>query len=440
MLIAVVAVGLGYALPAEAATDSDGAPTPIIIHDFPDPSVLQTPYGDYAYSTNSHYGDSLVNIPEARAPKLTGPWTDTGTDALPVLPNWVTYDPGDGTNDVWAPDVSRLDDGGFIMYYVAHNENGLQCLGAAGSRTPAGPFTPIGPQPLLCNADDHGDIDPATYTLGGRHYLIYKDNANSAGIPNSIWINQVADDGVTFIGGRTKLLTADPAGNENNVAEAPFIIRHNGEYVLLYSADDWNSTYHMKYAVSRTLTGPYTKQGTFTDTETWNGAIVAPGGDYVVVTGPDGTDYLFFHGNVGTGRGLYVDRLNWPHDVPTPAGAPPLAPGTYQFTALTTGQTLAVPGSGDTWQLTAGPDRGYRIVSRRTGLVLSTVGPDGHALLTQLPFVGLPGQLWNLDRDFAGYYRIRSAATGELLTLGAFSPTLSANDDDPAQKWLPTTE
>ena len=418
------------------ADSSDHVPRPVITHDFPDPSVLQTDHGDYAYSTNSRYNGVLVNIPEATAPALAGPWTAAGVDALPNLPSWVQYDAGDATNDIWAPDVSRLDDGTFVMYYVAHNANGLQCVGAAKSITPAGPFDPVGDQPLLCLRMDYGNIDPAAYTEHGRHYLIYKDNANSAGIPNSIWINQIASDGVTFLGPRSKMLTADPAGNENNVAEGPAIIRHDGQYVLLYSADNWDSTYHMKYAVSDTLTGPYTKQGTFADTGTWAGSVVAPGGGYVV-TAPDGTPYLFFHGAIGSpaDRGMYVDRLTWPHGVPTLAGAPPLPSGNYTFTALTDGTTTLTAGRDHDWTVTAGPDGAYRIVSTRTHLALSAAGP----FLLELPYFGAAGQLWYIDRDFDGYFRISSRVGHQLLTLDGSRLALTPNTDSPNQKWLPNT-
>src|SRR5947209_6758625 len=82
-----------------------------------------------------------------------------GLDALPTLPGWVAYDGGSGSYDVWAPDVSRRDDGTYLLYYTARDTSGMQCIGAATASTPAGPFAPVGTQPLVCNAPDHGDID-----------------------------------------------------------------------------------------------------------------------------------------------------------------------------------------------------------------------------------------------------------------------------------------
>lgn len=439
------------------ATADPAAPQPVITRDFPDPSAIQADGGWYAYSTNSSYGGHVVNVPVATAPAATGPWTTAGTDALPTLPGWVAYDSGSGTHDVWAPDVSRRDDGSYILYYTARDTSGPQCIGAATASTPAGPFTPVGTQPLVCNAPDHGDIDPTTFSQNGHHYLVYKDNANSAGQPASIWINEVAANGITWIGNRYRLLTADPGGDENTVLDAPSLTVHNGQYVLLYSADAWNSTYHEKYAVSPTLTGAYTKQGTMLDTSTWSGAVPNPGGADVV------GDWLFYHANTSGGRGLYVSPLIWPHATPQPAGVPPVPDGTYEFTVEHSGQSLDVydastaagaaviqwPYHGATneqWTVRAQPDGSYEITADHSGLALSVRAgaTAAGAAVDQEPFTGAASQLWYLDRDFAGYLRISSAATGQLLDVYNASTANGAavivwpDHDGTNAKWLPT--
>jgi GH43 family beta-xylosidase len=449
-----LAIGAGPLSPAAGTPLAavSGAPQLVVNRDFPDPGVVQTAGGDYAYSSNGYYDGKLINVPEAQSATLTGPWTATGVDALPDLPGWVSFDPSSNTDDVWSPDVSRLDDGDYILYYTAHDANGLQCIGAATATTSAGPFVPVGTQPLICNSGDHGDIDPTAYTENGHHYLIYKDNANSAGIPDSIWINEVAANGINWIGDRDKLLTAAAAGDENNVAEAASLIKQDGRYVLFYSADNWNSTYHVKYAVSDTLTGTYTKQGTTLDTATWDGAIIAPGGDYVT-TGPDGTEYMFFHGNISSGRGLYADQLNWAHGVPQLAGAPVLANGTYEFSALNGGNSLADEASGSDpgkvgvqaaqdngiqqWNISVQADGSCLITSAGSGLALSVLGSSASSPVGQAPYTGSTRQLWYIDRDFNGYFRITSAATGALLTVNGLNVSTSANDDSASQKWLP---
>jgi arabinan endo-1,5-alpha-L-arabinosidase len=456
LLVAAGLCGVGTATPAATATVVTVAPQPVITRDFPDPSAIQADGGWYAYSTNSSYGGHVVNVPVATAPAATGPWTAGGTDALPNLPDWVAYDSGSGSYDVWAPDVSRRDDGTYLLYYTARDTSGLQCLGAATAATPAGPFTPVGTQPLVCNAPDHGDIDPTTFSEGGHHYLVYKDNANSAGQPSSIWLNEVAANGITWIGNRSRLLTADSGGDERTVAEAPSLTVHNGQYVLLYSADDWNATYHEKYAVSATLTGSYTKQGTMVDTSTWSGAVADPGGADVV------GGWLFYHANTSGGRGLYVSRLTWPHATPQPAGIPPVPEGTYEFTAEHSGQSLDVydgstasgaaviqwpyhDAANEHWTVRAQPDGTYEITADHSGLALSVRGATApSAAVDQEPFTGAASQLWYLDRDFDGYLRIASAATGALLdvydasTANGTAVIVWPDHDGTNERWLPT--
>jgi lysophospholipase L1-like esterase len=450
----VVALLLGFGTPVGAAPQVTSAP--VIARDFPDPDVLLVGGNYYAYSTNSGYAGRTVNIPVATATSPTGPWTADGTDALPNLPGWVTVDPSNGTKNVWAPDVSRRDDGVFLMYYTAHHSSGLQCIGAATASSPTGPFTPVGVDPLVCNSPDHGDIDPSSLVLDGHRYLVYKDNANSAGVPASVWINEVAANGINWIGNRFKLLTADTGGDEHTVLDAPTIVRHGSQYVLFYSADAWNATYHTKYAVSSTLTGAYTKQGTVMDSTTWPGAVSNPGGQDVV------GDYLFFHGSTSNGRALYVTQLSWPHGVPTPGGVAPVAAGEYVLTVQHSGQSLDVynasaqdganaiqwPYHGkpnEEWRFTPQTDGSYAIAAKHTGMVLSVSGAsiqDG-AQVVQSADQGLPSQRWYLDKDLGGAYRIVSVATGKLLDVTAASTTnganviVWANNGGANQRWRP---
>ncbi|WP_279579236.1 glycoside hydrolase family 43 protein [Fodinicola feengrottensis] len=293
-------------LPAVAA----GAPTPLINRDFPDPDVLRVGNSYYAYSTNSTYDTGLRNIPVARASRITGPWTVQPVDALPQPPSWTVFDQGSGTNLIWAPDVSRRQDGKFLMYFAANFHGQVQCIGAALADRPTGPFRNVGSAPLVCRQDE-GDIDPSSLTVNGRHYLVYKDNSNAHGQPASIWLQPVAADGLTFRGDRVRLLTADPAGDENNVIEAPIIVPRAGKFVLLYSANPYTLNYHVKFATADRLTGPYQKSSTYVlDSTTWPGVITNPGGQDVV------GGQIVFHANIPSGRAMFTAPLCWRGSTP----------------------------------------------------------------------------------------------------------------------------
>jgi arabinan endo-1,5-alpha-L-arabinosidase len=450
-------------LPGEprAAAAPLAAPQPVIARDFADADLLQVGSTYYAYSSNAGYDGRMLNIPVAHAADPTGPWTVDAIDALPKLPGWVSFDSSSGSYRVWAPDVSRRADGVYLMYYTARHTSGLQCIGAATSSTPTGPFTPVGVEPLICNSFDHGDIDPASLVVDGHRYLSYKDDANSAGQPASIWIHETAQNGINWIGDRHRLLTADPGGDERTVLDAPTIVQRDGRFILFYSADAWDANYHIKYAVSSQLTAPYAKQGTVLDNTTWPNLIRNPGGQDVVPT-PTG-DYLAFHALISGGRGLHLTRLGWRSGVPVLQDAAPLADGTYELTAQHSGLLLDVydastaagakvmtwtrnGGANQHWQVQAQPGGAYRITAGHSGLALSVAQgstADG-AQVVQATWAGLDSQLWYFDRDRAGTYRIISKATGKALDVYDASTTAGAQaiiwpqHDGTNQKWLPT--
>src|SRR5215218_11489561 len=103
---------LTFAPPAAAdvSVTATTAPALVIGSDFADPDISKFDGTYYAYSTNNGFG----NVPVASAASITGPWTRRG-NALPTLGAWAS---GGLT---WAPDVSRLADGRYLLYYTARS-------------------------------------------------------------------------------------------------------------------------------------------------------------------------------------------------------------------------------------------------------------------------------------------------------------------------------
>ncbi|WP_158546632.1 glycoside hydrolase family 43 protein [Halopolyspora algeriensis] len=283
----------------------------VIDRDFPDPGVVDIAGVRWAYATNS----GGTNVQVATAEDLTGPWRHQ-PDALPSsnLPEWIGPD-AQGHPNIWAPDVSRRDDGTFLLYYTAfHSGNRQQCLGAAVADTPGGPFAPTGPQPLVCGAGRGDVIDPAAFVdSDGRRYLLYKDSrgARARGGPSAIRLRPVAADGLTQQGSEVVLLRSTRP-EEAGVIEAPTLVRREQGYVLFYSANTFDSgRYFTNYATSPTLTGPYTKApGAFLSKDTLDGQVADPGGQDVV----EDSEHIVFHGDLaapGGPRGMYVAGLRW---------------------------------------------------------------------------------------------------------------------------------
>ncbi|MGW4485658.1 glycoside hydrolase family 43 protein [Amycolatopsis sp. NPDC004368] len=298
----VVAVLFGNCPAAFAASE----PNLLINQNFPDPDIVKTAGGYFAFSTSTTSG----RIPVATSSAPEGPWHITG-DALAAPPKWAKPDGG-----FWAPDAASRPDGTFVLYFAAAvTTSGQMCLGAATASHPAGPYHPVGDQPLVCLPADDGDIDPQTFLdSDGTRYLLYKSDGAATGPPAAIWLQKLAADGLTLTGDRTELLRADLTA-EKNVVEAPSVVKTPSRYLLFYSADTFQSSgYHTGYATAPTLTGPFVKADTpLLSTDLLAGKVDAPGGADVV----DG--HIYFHGWLGgarTARGLYELPIGFPGDVP----------------------------------------------------------------------------------------------------------------------------
>jgi arabinan endo-1,5-alpha-L-arabinosidase len=311
-LVALVVVGTAAVIvPASASTVPTAAaavaPELVIAEDFADPEVVEVDGVYHGYSTSSGRG----RVPHATAPAPRGPWTIRG-DVLPQKPSWA----GDG--GFWAPDVSRLADGRFLLYFTGPSvATGLMCIGAATAAAPDGPFTPTSDQPLVCNPAEGGDIDPSSFVdADGTRYLLYKNDGNHVGRPAIIWLQRTEADGVTFVGDRVELLRNDRPEDEG-VIEAPVLVRRPTHYVLFFSAGVYTTgNYHTSYAVSGSLTGPYQRAyRPLITTATVDGAVNGPGGADL------GTAEIFVHGWIEGGRGMYAADLGWANDFPVVRGS-----------------------------------------------------------------------------------------------------------------------
>jgi beta-xylosidase len=285
------AAAVAALLTTGAARVDPATPKLLINQDFPDPAVLETTGGYFAYAT----ANATAKIPYALARAPEGPWAVQG-DALARPPHWAKAD-----STFWAPDVGRTDNGQYRMYFSAQlPSNGKMCLGTATAPSPAGPFQPADDAPLVCPPEDNGDIDPQSFVdTDGKHYLLYKSNAK----PTTIWLQEVTNDGGTLVGARVPLIRADRDSEKDDV-EAPSLVKIATRYVLFYSADTFeSSSYHTGYATSAGLKGPYTKA---------DQPLLTTAGLGNQVNGPGGADvvanHIFFHGWLTAdhkGRGMY---------------------------------------------------------------------------------------------------------------------------------------
>jgi beta-xylosidase len=205
------------------------------------------------------------------------------------------------------------------MYFSArHRESDAQCIGAATSNAPEGPFSPIEGEPLVCPISEGGAIDPATFTEdGGQRYLLWKTDGNCCGLDTWITIQKLSLDGLRLEGTPTKLIRQDQSW-EGDVIEAPTLWRRDGRYYLFYSANWYDEHYAIGYATSPNLLGPYQKLPDPLLRTTEEQDVVGPGGQDLVDLG-GGTTLLIYHSwsEQSTYRGMNLDPLSWDGGTPS---------------------------------------------------------------------------------------------------------------------------
>lgn len=227
----------------------DGAGGPVYPFDFPDPSILAVGTGYYAYGTNSAEG----NIQILSSANLTQ-WNAVG-NALPSVPTWA------GSGDTWAPAVSQVGSTYVLYYTVKDTGAGVQCISAAVSSSPAGPFADTSAAPLECQPDLGGSIDPDPFVdTDGQLYLVWKSEG-TASQPPGLWSQRLDAAGTAlYPWSAPSMLLQSSQGWEDGVVEAPDMVYAGGAYDLLYSGANWSSAgYAIGEAVCQGPAGPCTK-------------------------------------------------------------------------------------------------------------------------------------------------------------------------------------
>jgi beta-xylosidase len=305
----------------------DPAYRPVLDMDFPDPFVLATDEGLFAYATNTSRGGRRLNVQASRSSdgrSWAHPW-----DAMPQAPAWARRP----EPDIWAPEASRIGDR-YVLYFSARHAtrrrpDGLTlCVGAAVSDRPEGPFTPQ-PAPLTCGGQ-HGVIDASPFRDGADLWLYVKTDGNCCRTPIRFEALRLSPDGLAIVGDPTVIegVTNDAAW-EGQVVEAPQMVRHDGRYWLFYSGADYGGrAYAAGYALCDGPAGPCRdapRNPILASTPGLRG-LVGPG--HPSLFQRDGQDWIAYHGwrrPLTDGRwgyrALYLDRVDWS------SGAPVIAPG-----------------------------------------------------------------------------------------------------------------
>jgi beta-xylosidase len=275
--------------------------------DAPDPTVAHD--GDHWALFSTQVG--FLNIPVAVSDELRR-WSEP-VDALPQLPAWAEW------GHTWAP-ACCAETTGFVLYFAARSRAlGAQCIGAATSTQIEGPYTSPAPEPLVCQPDLGGSIDPQPFVdRDGTAYLLWKADANAIGETSQLFAQRLRPDGLALTENRVALLRSG-AGREEPLIENPALLAVDGSYLLLYSGGWWESAgYATGCAVCHTPLGPCESTPPNSPSSLAQATRPAPAAPRFI-TGPSGDHWLAYHAwrpraigyhNGGT-RSLHFAALSW---------------------------------------------------------------------------------------------------------------------------------
>ncbi|MHB1533746.1 MAG: glycoside hydrolase family 43 protein [Acidimicrobiales bacterium] len=204
-----------------------------------------------------------------------------GGDSLPVLPAWAAPT----KTMTWAPSVAHVGRQ-WVMYVSMEDQaNQKECIAAAVSALPAGPYRAVGSGPLVCQAALGGSIDPNVVTSPtGPPRLVWKSNGDCCSLPTGIWEQSLSADGLHLAGSAHLLLRDDRPWQYGNI-EGPTVVRApGGGWWLWYSGGQWRQpTYATGLAWCAKLTGPCQETAGRPWLATSTGRL-GPGGPDIFVT------------------------------------------------------------------------------------------------------------------------------------------------------------
>ena len=324
-------VGRGLVVLLAAASAASAQPpfVPVFSTNFPDPFILPAGNEFLAYATNAERG--RANVQMARSTNLVD-WEflrdgNRLHDAMPDLPPWARE------GWTWAPEVIRQGDR-YLLYFTAKERRSeRQCVGVAVASDPRGPFTSGATEPLVCQRELGGTIDPTAFRdADGQLYLYFKNDGNAIGRPTDIFVQRLAPDGLSLVGERVALLRNDKPW-EAHVIESPTMVRRGDHYILFFSANHFGweehqrlSPYAMGYARCDGPMGPCVDAPENPILYSYNsreaGCLSGPGHQAVFEAG--GRQFIVFHAHGATrgcrraqlGRYMYIAPLLWRDGTP----------------------------------------------------------------------------------------------------------------------------
>ena len=286
---------------------------PLNIQKIGDPYVLKALDGRYyCYPTS----DGKAGFKVWRSDNLVD-WTDLGHIYKATDKSW-------GHNRFWAPEVVIFE-GRYYMYYTAGwKENNSLRIGVAVSDKPEGPFEDVYDRPMFDFGYAVLDAN-ILFDDDGKKYMYYSMDCSENmrdGVPEShIYGIELSGDILSVKGEPVLLAMPEQAwerkSKERFWNEGPFVLKHNGLYYLMYSANCYaDRTYGVGYALSDKPLGKFVKYE-HNPVLSSSDSVSGPGHHSVVSVGDE--MFMVYHTHTdpaagGGDRQVCIDRMGFDAD------------------------------------------------------------------------------------------------------------------------------
>ncbi|CAN5616449.1 family 43 glycosylhydrolase [soil metagenome] len=297
---------------------------PVIDANRPDPGVLRAEGAFWMVHTT---GGPKEGWPLYRSPDLVH-WTfvkhllEEGVNK----PAWMK-------DHFWAPEIHKIGPSRYLATGTAWNsESKTLCVGLAVADHIEGPYK-VGDKPIV--QDPVSVLDTNIFQEGEKIYLLWKrDEHVGNGIDGTIRMRQLHKTGMAFEPGSQEVVLLKGHADakepeavwEKGLVEAPWLVKHDGWYVLFYSGAFIDTSYALGAARSRKIEGPYERCPTnpiLHSNQTWGGP-----GHGGFVEDDAGTLWHLYHARHQSkpdfGRVQMLDRVIWKKGWPSfPNGGTP---------------------------------------------------------------------------------------------------------------------
>ena len=277
----------------------------------PDPTGIRTSNGKfYIYCTSYTMPYSRYDgFPIFESDSLGGnSWKRAGSiiaDSGPgrsSWPAWIKDSHGKRYGNFWAPDVHELPSGKFVATYAAPC-GATQCIGMAWSDGPTGPWTHSN-EPFISKSNNGAGpgntYDPnLLVSSSGQLYLYW--TVAGAGI-HGAEVAAASSGELSFTSAPQRLMPSGSVGGEG-----PYMIQRGATFYLFYSTDPTGGivyNYQVHVRQSSSPLGVFSGEDRIVlehsaqaDGGPVKGtAFVGTGGNSVIQSAADGTDFLVYHG------------------------------------------------------------------------------------------------------------------------------------------------